>query len=33
MKIEDKKQFMKDNIHIDFDDMYSDEFVDKKVDQ
>ena len=31
MKLEDEKQFMLDNIHIDLDDMYSDEFVDKQV--
>jgi signal transduction histidine kinase len=31
MKLEDEQQFMLDNIHIDLDDMYSDEFVDKQV--
>jgi len=31
MKFEDEQQFMLDNIHIDLDDMYSDEFVDKQV--
>lgn len=30
MKLEDEEQFMKDNIIIDFDDMYSEEFVDNK---
>ena len=30
MKLEDEEQFMKDNIIIDFDDMYSEEFVDNQ---
>lgn len=28
MKLEDEEQFMKNNIVIDMDDMYSEEFVD-----